>query len=237
MQHFNDRPMRDSKSSYREGRHRVRRNCEHQSRNTLRNGHSKVLALRGLYMFGSKISKSIEAGFTVIELMITVVVVGILIALAAPSLREFVLQQQARASISEFHRGVATARAEAIRRNRRVTLSARAPCTGANFNNGWQVYVDEGTAPNQCRDGAETLIVESSELSSDLTVAWANADANRPYIIFTPTGGVVMANGASGASSWSVSVPTVSSIAPKTLCINFYGRIRSISSGACGAAG
>lgn len=178
-------------------------------------------------------------GFTVIELMITVLLLALLLAIAAPSLREFVLQQRVKAALSEFHRGVTLARAEAIRRNQRVTLAA-ADSSCSDFGQGWRIFYDGQSGPtaNQCFDSSETQVMLSPALDSVLTVTWRNADANKPYLIFTPTGGVSMANGAVGASSWSVAVPSVPSIQARTLCINFYGRTRTLSgSSTCSASG
>lgn len=148
---------------------------------------------------------------------------AILILVAVPSLREFLLEQRVKAALSEFQRGVSLARAEAVRRNQRVTLAA-ADTTCTDFKQGWRVFYDNSA--NQCYATGETQIMLSPALDTALSVAWTNGDSNKPYLIFTPTGGVAMANGANGASSWSISVPSATSIPVRTLCINFYGRTR-----------
>ncbi len=179
------------------------------------------------------------AGFTLIELMITVVLLGILIAIAAPSMRNFLLQQRVKAAASEFQRGLTLARAEAIRRNQRVTIAA-ADTGCSDFSKGWRVFYDSpsGSSANQCFDASETQVMRSDELDQSLTVTWTNADANKAYLMFTPTGGVTMANGAIGASSWSVSIPAIPQIQARTICINFYGRTRIVSGAStCGTSG
>ena len=184
-------------------------------------------------------TKDFSAGFTIIELMITLILLAILIGIAGPSMRNFILQQRVKSAASEFQRGLTLARAEAIRRNQRVTLAAAdASCT--DFSKGWRIFYDSapGSSANQCFQGSETQVMRSDELDASLAVTWANADSNKAYLMFTPTGGVTMANGAIGASSWSVSVPTIPGIQPRSICINFYGRTRTLSGSAtCGSSG
>ena len=188
---------------------------------------------------GKVATNSSSAGFTIIELMVTLIVLAILIGIAGPSMRNFILQQRIKAAASEFQRGLSLARAEAIRRNQRVTLAA-ADTGCSDFSKGWRIFYDStsGSSVNQCFDGGETQVMRSDELDSALAVTWTNADSNKAYLIFTPTGGVTMANGAIGASSWSVSIPTIPAIQPRTICINFYGRTRTISGTVtCGSSG
>lgn len=70
------------------------------------------------------------AGFTLPELIITVAIVGILAALAAPSLSSLISDQRAKSTATDLYVALAKARSEAIGRNANVTL---APKTG-----GWQ---------------------------------------------------------------------------------------------------
>ena len=61
-------------------------------------------------------------GFTLIEALITVAILAILIAVAAPSLNEWLLIQRVRATAAELVTDIHFARAESIRRNAAVKV-------------------------------------------------------------------------------------------------------------------
>jgi len=72
---------------------------------------------------GRRISIS---GFSALELLITVALIGILTSLAVPALRNLVLNNRAVSRINEFVAAVNLARNEAIKRATSVTLCASA---------------------------------------------------------------------------------------------------------------
>lgn len=77
------------------------------------------------------------AGFTLIELITTVMISAILLAAATPFFRDFVLGQRIRAAASDLASSLVYARSEAVKRNTGVTI---APATGG-WQNGWTVTV------------------------------------------------------------------------------------------------
>src|SRR5437773_11684856 len=76
-------------------------------------------------------------GFTLIELMLTLVILGVFLSLAAPSMRDMVITSQVRSSASDLYESVILARSEAIKRAANVDLI---PVSGS-WQNGrtWQV--------------------------------------------------------------------------------------------------
>jgi len=62
------------------------------------------------------------AGFTLVELLVTIIIVAILAALAAPSFREFVASQRVKTASFDVMSLLTLARSEAIKRNSSVTL-------------------------------------------------------------------------------------------------------------------
>lgn len=63
------------------------------------------------------------AGFTIIELMVSVVVLGILASLAVPSFRSFIAGQRIKTASYDMMSMLTYARSEAIKRNTTVTMS------------------------------------------------------------------------------------------------------------------
>lgn len=83
-------------------------------------------------------------GFTMLELMITIAVLGILVALAAPLYRTMLERQKIRSVLNEWKSSFQFAQTEALRLKDGVVLCAAAPeekkCSGTNdFSNGWLV--------------------------------------------------------------------------------------------------
>lgn len=74
-------------------------------------------------------------GFTTVELFITLLVLSILVALAADSMKDFVANQKIRATAIEMMSGLKYAQTEAIKRNGYVRFEPN--------GNGWKViYTD-----------------------------------------------------------------------------------------------
>jgi type IV fimbrial biogenesis protein FimT len=85
-----------------------------------------------------------RAGFTLVELMITLAVAVVLLAVAGPSMQEFTASNQLVTTKSGFASAVALARTEAAKRGRLVVLQALGSGpTGNEFANGWEIAVDD----------------------------------------------------------------------------------------------
>ena len=72
------------------------------------------------------------AGFTLVELMITLAVLAVLMAMAAPSFREMSLNNRGSGIINSLLADVAVARSEAVKTARPAFVTA----TGGSWNNG-----------------------------------------------------------------------------------------------------
>ncbi len=68
------------------------------------------------------IRQSKEAGFTLVELLITIIIVGILASLAIPSFREFIAGQRIKTATFDIIAMYTLARSEAIKRNVTVNV-------------------------------------------------------------------------------------------------------------------
>jgi type IV fimbrial biogenesis protein FimT len=78
-----------------------------------------------------------NGGFTIIELLTAIVILGILVALAVPSFNDLILSTRIKGAASDIYGALALARSEAIKRNGNVTIG---PLTvGGQWADGWQV--------------------------------------------------------------------------------------------------
>ncbi len=91
-------------------------------------------------------------GFTVIELMIVVGVVGILLAVGMPSLQETINSITTNSAAKTLVASLSYARSEAVKRGRIVSVCASdsgTDCAANSWGDGWIVFVDE----NEDADG------------------------------------------------------------------------------------
>jgi type IV fimbrial biogenesis protein FimT len=83
-----------------------------------------------------------SAGFTLIELIVTVAVVAVLAALAGPAFREYIAAQRIKNASFDLMAALSFARSEALKRNATVNLCA----TGTDWAGGWTVRI----GPTNC---------------------------------------------------------------------------------------
>jgi type IV fimbrial biogenesis protein FimT len=126
-----------------------------------------------------------DRGFTLIELMISITVVGIVLMFGLPSYGTWLQNQQLRAASEGLLNGLQTARAEAIRRNLLVQIVVGPPGTG------WSVTEAVSTAAIQTR------VKEEGSPNAVLTVTPNTATT----VTFTSLGSVAANLDASATAS------------------------------------
>jgi type IV fimbrial biogenesis protein FimT len=118
-------------------------------------------------------------GFTLIELMITIAIVGILAGLAAPSFQVAMANTKIRTAADTMQAGLQLARMEALRRNGRVTLwlvnGVTASCARSTTGTSWVVSINDpsGNCAATASDTASPRLVQSlngNEGSSGVSV-------------------------------------------------------------------
>ncbi len=85
-------------------------------------------------------AKTGNTGFTLIELMITLVVLGIVVTLGVPQFNAFIANQQAKTASQSLYSSLTYARSEAIRENDSAAVEA----IGDDWNRGWIVLNANG---------------------------------------------------------------------------------------------
>ena len=88
-----------------------------------------------------------QNGFSLIELMIAISILGVLMAIAVPSFNDAMLGSKLRSYSNNFLASTYQARGEAIKRNAVVNLCASSNGTscGGNWEEGWIVQAADGT--------------------------------------------------------------------------------------------
>jgi len=142
-------------------------------------------------------------GFTLIELLVTMAVAAILMAIAVPSYRSFMISSRIATESNDFLAALNLARSEAIKRSSPVTLckSANAiSCTTAgDWAQGWIVFedcnrngmVDLGTCPDRDNNGAadnEEIIRVHAAMPAGWSMNGGAAFAN--YLTYFPIPGI-----------------------------------------------
>jgi type IV fimbrial biogenesis protein FimT len=114
------------------------------------------------------------AGFTLMEFLTTLAVVGIVAALAVPNMRPFIQNNRLTSASNDLLRSFQLARTEAIKRQQNVVVCASADPTAANPTcnygtfNGWIVFQD--TNSNWQADAGEAVLEQHALLDSTITV-------------------------------------------------------------------
>ena len=77
-------------------------------------------------------------GFTIIEVMIVLAMVGVMVAIAAPNMRDLIVRMRLKTAASDLHTDLMMARSEAIKRNAGMQI---VPADATNWAAGWSVRV------------------------------------------------------------------------------------------------
>lgn len=128
--------------------------------------------------------KHTHNGFTVIELMITLLVAAILAAIAAPSFSDIIKNNRLTTQINELQASLGITRSEAITRNVSITMCRSSNGTGCsgNWQNGWIAFIDSNFDGNV---GGEEVLRVHGRLSVNNTLAFTQA-TNR--VTYAPDG-------------------------------------------------
>lgn len=107
-----------------------------------------------------------QSGLTLIELMITVVVIGILLALAGPSFLSHIKDNRRTTFINELVSSLNLARSEAAKSNSTVAIcpsSDGLACAGNNYDAGWIVFRNDDSDQPPAVDSPGELILRVHE--------------------------------------------------------------------------
>ena len=85
-----------------------------------------------------------QKAFTLVELLVTLIVIGLIVTLAAPAFGEIILNQRRLDAAQQLASGIRTARTQAIVRSQPVVIRA----IENDWSKGWQIVVDPNNSEN-----------------------------------------------------------------------------------------
>lgn len=141
-----------------------------------------------------------NAGFTLIELVVTIAIAAILLTLAAPSFVAFQRNSELTSQTNALVAALGTARTEAMKRN----FNARVEAKSGGWANGWVVYVDlsDNDAYNA---GTDLLVLDQPPLASYFSMTGTGTAAgSTPYVRFNSSGYPVTNGDAFAAMTFSL---------------------------------
>lgn len=152
-----------------------------------------------------------QRGLTLIELMIAIAVLGVTLALAAPSFEQAINGNRLSSAAGETIAALQLARSEAVRHNRRVVLCRSedgSACSGTNASwPGWIVFVD--TDSDGVRDSTEAVIKSATFDNNVRLLPSAAITALSQSITFRADGTARNAAGQLVNGSLAVCLPTL----------------------------
>ena len=141
-------------------------------------------------------------GFTLLEALVVMALLGLMVSLAAPAMTALRQQHQLQAQAEGFFNSLVLARSEALRRQHRVTLCARATDSACDatgtWQQGWLVFVDAND--NAQLDAGEALLEVHTAVPTVLSLTVTSTV--RTYFSYNAEGRSATANGAFMAGTW-----------------------------------
>jgi type IV fimbrial biogenesis protein FimT len=175
-----------------------------------------------------------NTGFTLIELMVTIAIAGILIGIAIPSFTSIITSNRLTTSANQLVTALNFARSEAIKRSMQVTVTRKGG-TSAQWESGWDVFVDSdgsnafndnGTAP-LCEAGEDCLLRTYNALPNGYTLRTGNSHY-KDYAAYLPSG-----LGVTGGDTFRLCKGTDTATS-REITINTIGRAQvSITAASC----
>ena len=158
-------------------------------------------------------------GFTLVELMITVVILGILASIAAPAMQDMIVQSRLTSQTNELLSAVQFARGEAIKRNQTIRLCSAASAGATSCGGSWEHWVVLN---------ANNTVLRQGSLPSNLKLS---STFNANTLGFAPTGLTNVTP--DSADSLSLCSPTGNGDTTRTIQVRLAGGTAIKKSAGC----
>ena len=131
-----------------------------------------------------------QHGFTLYELLVTMLIIGVVLTIGVPNMSEFTANSRMATTANDLHGSFMLARSEAARSKSNVTICASAnsldvaaSCNGT-FDDGWIVFIDlDGDL--QRAGAGENVLRRLPAIDPKINI---NINNNATYFGFAPTG-------------------------------------------------
>lgn len=132
------------------------------------------------------------SGFTLIELMVVLAIIGLLLMFATPLFSQFVANSRIRTAAEAFANAVAQARTEAIKLNQPVEFLV---------NSGWLVCLVSDSVAGNCTQGTAAVLFQGAgkEGASEVTATATPAGSTR--VAFDSFGRIIAVSPVDGSAA------------------------------------
>ncbi len=134
-------------------------------------------------------AKKVYKGFTLIELIVSMAIAGILISVGIPSFANMIQDGRQSATYNALVGELSYARSEAVKRSLTVSVCARSTDTecavSSDWSDGWLLFVDNNG--NGAADAGEDILRVNDELEQDQSLK-SYSFTNTHFIRYRPRG-------------------------------------------------
>jgi len=169
------------------------------------------------------------------ELMVTIAIAAILIAIAVPSFTGTIASNRLTSNANQFLSALSYARSEAIKRGLQVTILNRGASN--QWESGWDTFVDlngnnafdDNGDTNLCQAGEDCMLRSYDALPASFTFR-SNGTSFQSYAAYLANGSIKNGNGV----TYTLCSSTGTAMPQRSIVISNTGRPRvSVTTGAC----
>ncbi len=168
-----------------------------------------------------KIKTNISKGFTMVELIIVVVIIGILATIGFPSFQSFIANQQLTTTANNLQAFIQVARSESVKKSEYVVICPSADQTSCASSSSWTPswIMFEDLDKNGDLDTDDKILKVENSIASTIGVTRTGK------LVFTSVGTI-----SGGSTSFSLSNNLTSDV--RYLCLELSGK-STVSKVAC----